>query len=142
MKAKLLILNIILLNGAFALSLGDVVSNQTLKSETNTTKVMKLSMKDATHSEYTIKSLNGSKNVLVNNNNRVYGFNWSEQNPNLQEMLGNKYLGEFNSAFKARPNAMNHRMLSIETTNLSIHQFGLPGGMKEGEMLDKNLAPK
>lgn len=142
MKIKLLMLNFVLLNSAFALSMGDVVTSETLQTETNSKQVMKLAVKDDIHSEYVIKSADGSRTVLVNNNSQVYGFNWNTKNPNIKDMLGAKYLQEFNNAYNNRLNKGSHRMLSIETTNLSVHQFGLPSGIKEGEMVDKSLAPK
>lgn len=135
-------MNIVALNSAFALSIGEVVTAETLQTETNSSQVMKLAVRDDTHSEYVINSATGSKTVLVNSKSQIYGFNWNTQNPDIKDMLGTKYLQEFNNAYNNRLNKGNHRMLSIETTNLSIHQFGLPGGMKEGGMIDKNLAPK
>jgi hypothetical protein len=142
MKLKILFLNIVLLNGAFALSLGDIANNSTLQTEANPSQTIKLAVQDNAHKEYLVKSVDGNKTILVNSKSRVYGFKWSEQNPNLTEMLGKQYLDEFKDAYSKRSNKGNHRMLSIETTNLSIHQFGLPDGVKNGEMIDKNLSPE
>lgn len=140
-KVKLLLISLITFHGAYAISLGDTVNNSTIKASTTTTETMKIVSKDATHSEYVLKSATGEKNIFVNKNSQVYGFNWSEKNPNVNGMLGNqsKYQKEFAKALET--NKFVHRGLAIDTNNLHITQFGLPGGVMEGEMVAKDLAP-
>ncbi len=141
MKVKLLLVSLIAFNSAFAISLGDTVNGATIKANTTTTTAMKFVSKDATHSEYVLKSAAGEKNVLVNKSNQVYGFSWSERNPNLNDMLGSnsKYQQEFAKA--RQKNKFIHRGLSINTTDLHLTQFGLPGGVMEGKMIARDLAP-
>jgi hypothetical protein len=142
MKFKLLILSVALANGAFALSLGDFVNPNTIKSNTTTTQVMKLVKSDNNHKEYMIKSSSNETLVLVNKNNQVYGFKWDEKSANLKSMLGSKYYSDFADAYKNRTNKFNHRYLSIDTPTLLVHQFGLPNGKKQGGMVAKDLAPQ
>jgi len=141
-QIKLIIFGFIFSNSVFALALGDTVNTSSLKAETNSTQIMKLAVTDAKHSQYMIKSTNGTLNILANNKNQVYGFNWSLKSPDLDAMIGNKYLSSYKKAYENRSNKYNHRVLYIETPNLLVRQFGLPGGNKEGEIIAKDLAPK
>lgn len=140
-KNKLLLASIVIVTGANALSLGDTIDNSTIKVNTTSSQTMKMVSQDANHTEYVLKSSTGEKNILVNKKNRVYGFNWSEKNPNLNGMLGNnnKYQKDFIKSMQT--NKLLHRGLVIDTTNLHVTQYGLPGGVMEGEMIAKDLEP-
>lgn len=140
MKTFLFILGFTASSAAFSLSLGDTVNSNTIAAETTTNQKMLLSGTSTSNSTYIIKSATGNTNVLVNNKNQVYGFNWSEKTPNLPKMLGTKYLQEYQNAYNSRK-VKNLRVLNIDTPRLSVQQFGLPGGKIEGEMIAKDLAP-
>lgn len=142
MNTKLLALMAVFSSSVFAISLGDVVTTNTMKAATTTQSVMKLTKTDANHKEYTITDANGVTKMLVNNQGVAYGFKWNEMSPNLKAMLGSKYQSKFDKAYANRPNKFNHRMLSIDTPDLSVHQAGLPDGPFQGEMYAKDLAPQ
>ncbi len=125
---------------AFALSLGDVVNDAAVQAQTTTTTTMKLTKQTSNHSEYRIAKSTGNITALVNNNHQIYAFTWDDKNPNLSSMLGS-YKAEFDQAYNNRPNKFNHRALVIDTPNLSVRQFGLPGSNMQGSIYAKNLEP-
>ena len=139
---KIMILMSLFASNVFALSLGDVVNNNTMKIETTTNTRMVLSTTKADHSEYTISKSTGSATALVNNKNQVYGFTWKDKAPDIKGMLGTNstYKAEFDNAYANRPLG-DHRHLTINTDHLSVSQFGLPGGPFSGSMTAKDLVP-
>ncbi len=139
---KIIILMSLFTSNIFALALGDTVNSSTAKVETTTNSKMEFSATKSNHTEYTIHKANGTATVLVNNNQKVYGFTWSDKNPNIRSMLGtnNNYQSEFNTAYTNRQRG-DHRRLIINTEHLKVYQFGLPGGPFSGSMIAKDLAP-
>ncbi len=139
---KIIILMILLASNAFGLSLGDTVNNNTIKTVSTPNTLMVLSATKTYHTEYTINKANGVDTVLVNKNNKVYGFKWSDKTPDIKTMLGTNatYKSEFDTAY-AKRHIGEHRRLMIDTEHLSVFQFGLPGGPFSGSMTAKDLAP-
>ena len=140
MNKNLLIIIVTMLTGnVFALSLGDTLTSNTLKAQTTTTSTIKLSTQTASHTEYTINEASGKTIALVNKQNIVYGFKWSNSSPDITTMLG-KFKPEYDLAH-ATPNKFNHRMMRINTPHLMVNQFGLPNSRFQGSMYAKDLVP-
>ncbi|MDQ5920196.1 MAG: hypothetical protein QG673_252 [Pseudomonadota bacterium] len=142
---KLLILislcaSVTITNSAFGISLGDIITDNTIKAETTPATTMQLIKQNSDHSEYQIAKSSGRITVLVNTKGQVYGFEWSDKSPNLNSMLG-VYKAEFDVAYAKRENKYNHRILTIDTPDLLVQQFGLPGGEMQGSMYAKDLQP-
>ena len=139
---KIIIFMGLLASNAFAISLGDTVNSNTMAMETTVNRTMKLSVTNANNTEYKISKASGADTVLVNKNNKVYGFKWNDKTPDVKTMLGTNtiYKSEFDAAY-AKRHMGDHRRLMINTEHLSVSQFGLPGGPFSGSMTAKDLAP-
>lgn len=124
----------------FALSLGDMVNANTAKAQTTTTSTMTMTAQKSDHTEYTIKNATGTTVALVNKQGSVYAEKWSDTDPNLDDMLGT-YKPEFDAAYAKRPKG-DLRRLIIDTPNIAVEQFGLPGGQMQGFMIAKDLQPQ
>ena len=137
----ILTVNMLCLGNAFALSLGDNVTSNTMKAQTTTTSTMVLTSQQANHNEYTITQATGTTKVLTNKQGKIYGFAWNDKNPDFKSMLGS-YKATYDAAYAKRAYKYDHRRLMINTPTLSVEQFGLPGGPMQGSMVANDLAPK
>lgn len=137
--AILLLVNV---STGYAIALGDYITDDTIKFTTTVNQVMKLESTNLDYKMYVIKTANSEQHLSVNAKNQVYKIHWKMFNPDIQGMLGTNYQDAFNEGLTHRSNKFNHRFLIIENDKLKFEQFGLPEGIKEGEMVAKDLAPK
>ena len=134
---------------ASALSLGDTFSATNLQQvqfvsgATNAvaTVNIKLVQTMPSYKLYRQKTTTGETTILVNNQQKVYGFQWQDKDVNVRNLIGQQYIKQFDTAFAARTNPGNHRFLMINTPTLVVKQFGLPGGVMTGEMYARDMQP-